>query len=48
VGFGIPQWRKLNGTNQLVVYFDDASILGGRLRMLKENAETLIVDRKEI
>jgi hypothetical protein len=33
-GLGIQEWLKINGTNQHEVYFDDASILGGRLRML--------------
>jgi hypothetical protein len=39
---------KLNGTHQLLVYADDVNILGGSVHTLKENAEVLIVARKEI
>ena len=38
---------KLNGTHQLLVYADDVNILGGSVRTIKENAETLIVRSKE-
>jgi len=39
---------KLNGTHQLLVYVDDANILGGSVHTVKENAEALIVASKEI
>ena len=39
---------KLNGTHQLLVYADDVNTLGGSVHTIKENAETLIVDSKEI
>jgi hypothetical protein len=39
---------KLNGTHQLLVYADYVNILGGSVRALKENAETLVVAGKEI
>jgi len=38
---------KLNGTHQLLVYADDANILGGSVHTVKENAEALIVASKE-
>jgi len=38
----------LNGTHQLLIYADDANILGGSVHTIKENAETLRVDSKEI
>ena len=37
---------KLNGTYQLLA--DDVNILGGSIRMVKENAEALVVAAKEI
>jgi len=39
---------KLNGTHQLLVYADDANILGGSVHNVKENAEALIMASKEI
>ena len=39
---------KLNGTHQLLAYADDVNILGGRVHMVKENAEVLVVATKEI
>ena len=39
---------KLNGTHQLLVCADDANILGGSVHTVKENAEALVVARKEI
>jgi hypothetical protein len=44
----IQDGLKLNDTHQLLVYADDVSILGGRVHPVKENAETLVVDSKEI
>jgi len=38
---------KLNGTHQFLVYADDVNILGGSVHNIKENAEALIVARKE-
>jgi len=38
---------KLNGTHQLLVYVDDVNKLGGSVRTIKENAEALILARKE-
>jgi predicted RNase H-like nuclease (RuvC/YqgF family) len=38
---------KLNGTHQLLAYADDVSILGGSIRTLKENAETLVAATME-
>jgi hypothetical protein len=38
---------KLNGTHQLLVY-SDASVLGGRVHIVTENAEALLVVSKEI
>jgi len=34
---------KLNGTHQLLVYADDDNILGGSVRIIKENAEALVL-----
>jgi uncharacterized membrane protein YcfT len=45
---GIPEWLKLIGTNQLVVYIDDGNKLRGRVRILKGNAEALKMGSKEI
>ena len=39
---------KLNGTHQLMVYADDVNILGGSAHTIKENAEAVVVARKEI
>ena len=39
---------KLNGTHQLLVYADDVNILGGSVHTVKENAEALVVAKKEI
>jgi hypothetical protein len=39
---------KLNGTHQLLAYADDVNILGGSVRIVKENAVALIVASKEI
>jgi len=39
---------KLNGTHQLLAYADDANILGGRIKTLKENAEALVAATREI
>ena len=38
---------KLNGTHQLLVYADDFYILGGRVHIVKVNAEALLVASKE-
>jgi hypothetical protein len=38
---------KYKGTHQLLVNADDVIILGGRVRIIKENAEALVVARKE-
>ena len=38
---------KLNGTYQLPVYSDDVNIFGGSIHTVKENAEALVVARKE-
>jgi hypothetical protein len=38
---------KLNGTHQLLVYVDDVNILGGGVYTIKENAEALVVARKD-
>ena len=39
---------KLNGTHQLLAYADDVNILVGSVHTVKENAEVLIVARREI
>jgi hypothetical protein len=39
---------KLNGTHQLLVYADDANILGGSIHSIKKNAEDLVIASKEI
>jgi len=39
---------KLNGTHQLLVYANDANILGGCVHTVKENTEALRVTSKEI
>jgi hypothetical protein len=38
---------KLNVKNQLLVYTDDVSVLGGSVRTLKKNAAALVVASKE-
>ena len=38
---------KLNGTHQLLVYANDVNILRGSVHTVKENAEALIMARKE-
>ena len=39
---------KLNGTHQVLAYADEVNILGGSIRVVKENAEALVVGAKEI
>jgi len=39
---------KLNGTHQLLVYADDDNILGGSVRIIKKNAEALVVASEDI
>jgi len=39
---------KLNGTHQLLAYADDVNILGGSIRILKENTEALVAATREI
>jgi hypothetical protein len=39
---------KLNGTHQHLVYADNVNMLGGRVRTVKVNRETLVVASKEI
>jgi len=39
---------KFNGIHQLLVYVDDANILGGSVHTIKENVEVLLVVTKEI
>jgi len=39
---------KLNGTHQLLAYADEVNILRGSIRVVKENAEALVVAAKEI
>jgi len=39
---------SLNGTHQLLVYGDDANILGGRVQTIKKNTAALLVGSKEI
>ena len=38
---------KLNGTHQLLAYADYVNIMGGSIRMVKENAEALVGATKE-
>ena len=38
---------KLNGTHQLLVYADDANILGGSLHTVKKDTDALAVVCKE-
>ena len=39
---------KLSGTHQLMVYADDADILGRNIHTIKKNREALVVASKEI
>ena len=39
---------KLNVTHQLLAYANDVNILGGSIHTLKENAEALVADTREI
>jgi hypothetical protein len=39
---------KLNGTHQLLVYFDDVNLLGDNIYTIKKNTETLIDTSKEV
>jgi len=38
---------KLNGAHQLLVYTDDANILGGNISTLNKTLETLVVPPRE-
>jgi hypothetical protein len=38
---------KLNGTNQLLVYADDVSLLGDKTNIIRKNTETLNEASKE-
>ena len=38
----------LNGTNQLLVYVDDVSILGESVHSIRKNTEALLVGSKKI
>jgi hypothetical protein len=38
---------KLNSTHQLPAYTDDVNTLGGSIRVVKENADALVVAAKE-
>jgi hypothetical protein len=38
---------KLNGTHQLLVYTDDANILGGNISTLNKTLRALVVSREE-
>jgi hypothetical protein len=37
---------KLNRTHQLLIYADDVKMLGGSVRTIKKNIETLVVASK--
>ena len=39
---------KLNSTHQLLVYADDANIMGRRIHTVRNNTEALIVASREI
>jgi len=39
---------KVNSTHQLLVYADDANILGGSVRTVEEDMEALVVASKDI
>ena len=38
---------KLNGALQLLVYADDANIMGGSVRTIRKNREAVVVTSKE-
>jgi len=38
---------KLNGTHQLLFYFDDVNILGRHMHTIKKNTDALLVAGKE-
>ena len=38
---------KLNGTHQLLVYTDDANVLGGNISTLNKTLGALVVSREE-
>jgi len=44
----IQDGLELNSTHQLMVYADDVNILGESVHTVKENAEALVVTRREI
>jgi sorting nexin-29 len=44
----IQDGLKSNGSHQILVYANDVNILGGSVHHIKENAECLVVARKEI
>ena len=39
---------KLNGTHQLLAYYDDVNILGGSIHTLKENTQALVAATRQI
>jgi hypothetical protein len=39
---------ELNGTHQLLVYADDASLLGDSVNTIKENSETLLESSRDV
>jgi hypothetical protein len=48
-GSSKPRWLEINnGVQQLLVYADDVSILGGSVHTVKKNTEVVIFDSKEI
>ena len=46
-GLVIQDVLKLNSTHQFLVYADDVNTFGGSVHTIKENAEALVVVRKE-
>jgi hypothetical protein len=38
---------KLNGTHQLLVYADDANVLGGSIHTIRKNTDALLTASKE-